>query len=148
MKLETEMARFSATELKGMQGLSKGIGQGVGGITKSMKALGQDDEELMGILAVSSSAMQTIAGSLGAMRGLQALWNMRNDLKAAEGGALTAVKAAMGPIGWGQIALASACALGASTAMYALVNDIEVGDFDLSTSAGMSGMLGSLGRIL
>ena len=144
MSLESEIARFNAADYKGMQGFSNEIKNGVGGITKAMRGMGADDEELQRILAIASSALQAVSGSMGAMRGLHALMEMRDTVREAEGGALTAIKAAMGPVGWAQIALATTAAAGASVAMYALVNNIEVGEFDLGTSAGMSGMLGAL----
>lgn len=144
MSLQSEIARFASVDVKGMQGLSNEMRSGVGGIDKIMKGMGAEDDELERNLAIASSALQAVAGSMGAMRGLQAMWEMRNDLMLAEGGLLTAAKAALGPIGWTQIAIAATASAGASAAMYAIVNDIEVGDFDLSTSAGMSGMLGAL----
>jgi len=148
MTLESEIERFNAVEVKGMQDLSKEMRSGVGGITRIMKGMGADDEEMQRNLAIASSALQAVSGSLGAMRGLHAILEMKDTIKEAEGAALTAAKATMGPVGWAQIAIAATAAAGASVAMYALVNNIEVGEFDLSTSAGMSGMLGALRGIL
>ena len=148
MTLASEIERFNSVQLGEMHGLSNEVRSGVGGIAKVMKTVGGEDEELMRVLSLSSSALQAVSGSLGAMRGLHALWEMRNDLKAAEGGALTAARAASGPPGWAMIALAAGAAATASVAMYGIVNNIEVGNFDLSTSAGMSTMLGALKEIL
>lgn len=144
MNLETEMARFNSVDLQGMKGLTDAGKGAVGGTNRILAAMGATDEDTLRYLRIGTSALQAISGSLGVMRGLQALYNAKIDAEAAEGAALTAIKAALGPWGWAQIAIAAGASVGASAFMYAMVNTIEVGDFDLSTTAGINSMLGSL----
>ena len=144
MSLDTEMRRFANTNLKSMKANTDEIRQGVGGVTKAMNTLGAQDDDLTKLISITSSALQTVGGTLGMLRGLKALYEARIAKESAEAYILTAVKTAMGPWGWTEIAIAVGASAIAAGTMYALVNTVEVGEFDLSTSAGTAGMLKAL----
>ena len=148
MSLATEAARLQAVDLKGMKGMSSDADKAVSGVNRGLDRLCEVDSSTADLIDKSLGALQVIAGSMGLMRSLQVMWEARNTAKEAESAALTAARVALGPIGFIEIAIAATAASAASLAMYALVNDIEVGEFDLSTSAGVNGMLDSLGAIL
>jgi len=148
MNLGHEMARFSAMQIKEAKGLNSNITQGVNGVNKAMTAMGANDDALAMALSISGSALQVVGGTLGMLQGLKALYAAYTAREAGEAAALTAAKLALGPWGWAQIALATAAAGAAAATMYGIVNVIEVGDFDLSTPAGVNGMLGALGAVM
>jgi hypothetical protein len=148
MNLGHEMARFSAMQIKEAKGLNSNITQGVNGVNKAMTAMGADNDALAMALSISGSALQVVGGTLGMLQGLKALYAAYTAREAGEAAALTAAKLALGPWGWAQIAIAGAASATAAAVMYGIVNVIEVGDFDLSTPAGVNGMLGALEAVM
>jgi len=148
MNLGREMARFSAMQIGEAKGLNSNITQGVNGVSKAMSAMGAENDALNTALSISGSALQVVGGTLGMLQGLKALYAARTAKESGEAAALTAARLAMGPWGWAQIAIATAAAGAAAAAMYGIVNVIEVGDFDLSTPAGVNGMLGALEAVM
>ena len=95
MSLDTEMRRFANTNLKSMKANTDEIRQGVGGVTKAMNTLGAQDDDLTKLISITSSALQTVGGTLGMLRGLKALYEARIAKESAEASILTAVKTAM-----------------------------------------------------
>lgn len=144
MSVENSYAILQNTDLGNLKGFSDGMKAGVDGINKALKGMGSDNQELYTAISLSSSALQVVGGTLGMLRGMKALYEARNAQETAEAAMLTSAKVAMGPPGWAQIAIAGTAMAVASVAMYAIVNTVQVGEFDLSTSAGLNGMVESV----
>jgi len=141
--LATEMQRFATADIGAIHGISSDSKKSVDSVTNAMRRFGIIDEDTAQWLSVGSSALQTIVGTSAMLKALRGLYEARNALLTAEAEALTAVNLT-NPAGWAKIALATATMAATGVVMYGLVNEIEVGDFDLSTSAGIDGMLGAL----
>jgi len=147
MNVQTEMQRFAAMDFKKAKGLNTGITQGVNGVNKVLKNLGVENDELYTVISLSGSALQVVGGTLGMLQGIKALYGARNAKEEAEAGILTSIKMALGPVGWAEIAIAAGAMAAAGVGMYALVNNIEVGDFDLSTAAGINNAVNAVGAV-
>ena len=147
MNVQTEMQRFASMDVNKAKGLNTGITQGLNGVNKVLTNLGVENDELYKAISVSGSALQVVGGTLGMLQRLKALSGARNAKEDAEAGILTAIKMALGPVGWAEIALAAGAMATAGVVMYELVNNYEVGDFDLSTAAGINNAVNAVGAI-
>ena len=143
MTLATEMQRFANADIGFMHDLAGDSKQSVDSVTNAMKRFGIIDEDTAQWLSVGSSALQTIVSTSAMLKALRGLYEARNALLTAKAEALTAVNLT-NPAGWGKIALATATMAATGIIMYGLVNEIEVGEFDLSTASGIDGMIGAL----
>jgi hypothetical protein len=143
VSLATEMQRFVGVDIGYMHDIAGDSKKSVDSVTNAMRTFGLIDEDTAQWLAVGSSALQTIVGTSAMLKALRGLYEAKNAMLTAKAEALTALNLT-NPAGWGKIALATATMVATGAAMYALVNEIEVGEFDLSTASGIDGMLGAL----
>jgi len=123
---------LSSSELKKIERTNaEAVAPHISGM-KKMSAI----NHLIGL--ATGTAVGALAGYLGSAAIVSALTAAEESRKlklAAEAAALTAVNAT-NPVGWGKIALATAVAATAGVAIAAVVNNIRLGPFDLSTPQG------------
>jgi len=109
-------------------------GAAVGHIS-GMKGLSATNQLTGKALGIAVGALAGYLGTAAILSALTAAEETRKLKLAAEAAVLTAANAT-NPAGWGRIALAAAVAATAGFALAAIVNNVRLGPFDLSTSQG------------
>lgn len=122
----------STLDMSGMQTGFSGLTSGMSAVTSSLQSLGVINSETAQALTVASSALGAATGVLGIAQLLQARVVAKTAQETAVAGALTAVNLT-NPVGWTNIAIATACMGVASIAIYTATTRIKS---DLSTASG------------
>lgn len=141
MSLENEMRRFASIDIGTMKNTLTVSKSGLSAVTNSLVNLDVAGDDTAKALKMATSGLQLMVGLAGIGRTLKGVREAVTTAKTAEAGALTATMAALGPIGWERIALATATMATTSAIMYSTVNHIKLGEFDLSSSAGQTSAL-------
>ena len=141
--LVNEMNKLSSIkDMKSMAALSN---KSLKSVTNVLSQSGLISESTTQAIGTASSALSSITSMLGLVKAARMAQARYNDVQKVRSAALIAVNIATGPVGWGKIALATAMAAGTSVAIYGIVNTINVGSFNLSTSSGQSQAVAAVG---
>lgn len=98
--------------------------------------MGLMNDSSMRAVAVINGGLQIVTGMAGLATAAKVMQERRNTETEARSAALVAVNTALGPYGWAKIALAAGAMVATSAIMYATVNQIRLGSFDLETPSG------------
>jgi len=134
--LSNEMTRLSNINAGMTKTAFSTTKEGVGAVTGGLRSLGMLDDSAMRAVSIINGGLQIFTGMAGLATVAKTLQERKNAEEGTICGALVAANAALGPYGWGRIAVATGVMAATSITMYALVNNIRLGSFDLDSPAG------------